>query len=58
MSVFIDPIEIIDDTVIEDDETFFIQLSVGPEAEGYAIQMERMRATVVIMDDDGQQLAP
>ena len=54
--MFIDPIEIIDDTIIEDDETFFIQLSVVPEAEGYAIQMERMTATVVIMDNDGQQL--
>ena len=58
MSVFIDPIEIIDDTVIEGDETFFIELSVGPEAQGYAIRLDRMTATVVIIDNEGQQLAP
>ena len=58
MSVFIDPIEIINDTVIEGDETFFIVLSVGPEAQGYAIRFDRMTATVVIIDNEGQQLAP
>ena len=52
--VFINPIEIIDDLLIEGDEDFTILLTAGPEVP---VDMDRMLATVTIIDNDfGKQL--
>ena len=54
-SVFLNPIEIIDDPIIEGDERFFIGLMAGPGAgaAGFAIFFDNMLATVIIIDNDG-----
>ena len=54
--VSIDPIEIIDDFFAEENETFFISLSPGPNRTffNYQIQSGRELVTVLITDNDGK----
>lgn len=51
-SVFLNPIEIIDDSIIEESESFFIQVTPGPDASGFSINLDDMEVTVVITDND------
>ena len=52
-SVYLDPIEILDDLDVEGDESFFIVLTAGAAIDnsGYAIDFDRMVATVIINVD-------
>lgn len=52
--VLINPIDIIDDMDVEDNETFYIRVEAGPDgpSAGYAIALENMVATVTIIDND------
>ena len=54
--VSIDPIEIVDDFFPEENETFLISLSPGPDRTlfNYQIQSGRELITVLITDNDGK----
>ena len=50
-SVFINPIAIFEDMVVEGDEFFFLAVAVVPQP-GLSVQLNTMLATVVIIDND------
>ena len=52
-AVFVNPFEIIDDTLVEGDESFLLNVTVIPQA-GFSVLMSTMEATVIIIDNDSQ----
>ena len=51
-SVFLNPIEILDDIIVEDSEVFFIEVMVAPGSSGFSISLDNMVIPVIITDND------